>query len=249
VDDAKRRGAGADGRDERQRTIDTLCEAFANDELEVEEFERRVAAAHRATSGDELHRLLIGLPTASVPAPIEKGQPGERTADGAPLPAPTNAHAPTPFRGEVSPWGLSVGIMGGTSRTGYWVPAQRNVAVAIMGGCELDLREASLPPGVTEIYVVAFWGGVEIVVPPWLRVESSGMGIMGGFEHRHDVPTTAPPGGPLLRVNGLALMGGVEVSVRYPGESAGDARKRVKAERKAKRLAARRTRDGEEESA
>jgi hypothetical protein len=44
-------------------------------------------------------------------------------------------------------------------------------------------------------------------------------------------------------------MGGVEVSVRYPGESAGDARKRVKAERKAKRLAARRTRDGEEESA
>jgi hypothetical protein len=215
---------------ERQRTIDALCEAFANDELEVEEFERRVETAHRAASSEELRRLLNGLPSASVPAPVpKKGQ--------SPHPAPSTGATPTPYMGEVREWSFSLGVMGGTSRSGYWVPARKNVAIGVMGGCEVDLRDASLPPGVTEIIAVAFWGGVEIIVPPWLHVETSGIGLMGGFDHHQDVPSTGTLGGPLLRISGLALMGGVEVAVRYPGESARDARRRVKEERKGRRLA------------
>jgi hypothetical protein len=105
-----------------------------------------------------------------------------------------------------------------------------------MGGCEMDLREAQLAPGVTEIMVVAFMGGVEIVVPPWLQVEVSGIGIMGGFDHKQSAPPAHGPGAPVVRISGLAMMGGASVSVRYPGESASDARRRVKQERKAKRL-------------
>lgn len=223
---------------QRQRTIDALCEAFANDELEVEEFERRVATAHRATSAEELRSLLSGLPSANLPAPVSKKGQARKTPAAAPVPvaAPEDAKAPAPYMGEVREWSLSVGVMGGMSRVGSWVPARRNVAIGVMGGCEIDLREAPMPPGVTEIFCVAFWGGVEIIAPPWVHVDVSGVGIMGGFEHDQSTRSSPPPGAPTVRISGIALMGGVSVVVRYPGESAKDARRRIKEERKSKRL-------------
>lgn len=215
---------------EKQRAIDTLVEAFANDELEVDEFERRVAVAHRAGSSEELRRLLADLPSGNLPAPA-----GGRGSSPAGRPASARPAIVSPD--EVRDWSLAVGIMGATTRAGYWVPARRNVAVALMGGCELDFREAAFGPGVTEVHVVAVWGGVEIVVPPWLHLETSGVGIMGAFEHVHDSERPPrDPDRPVLRISGLALMGGVEVVVRLPGESARDARRRIKEQRKAARL-------------
>ncbi len=52
--------------------------------------------------------------------------------------------------------------------------------------------------------------------------------------------STMDPEAPVIRVTGVAIMGGVEVRVRYPGETARDARLRLKAERKALRQIARR---------
>lgn len=231
---------------ERQRTIDVLCEAFANDELEVEEFERRVEAAHRASSSEELRYLLTGLPSASVPAPVPKKGRSSQTVPAAGT-SPSPANVPAPYMGEVREWSVSVGVMGGNSQSGYWVPARKNVVIGVLGGCEMDLREAQLAPGVTEIIVVAFMGGVEVVVPPWLQVEVSGIGIMGGFEHNQSTPPLPTPGGPIVRISGLAMMGGASVSVRYPGESASDARRRVKEERKAKKLTRGRTPEDERE--
>lgn len=40
------------------------------------------------------------------------------------------------------------------------------------------------------------------------------------------------PAAPTVRISGFALMGGVEVLVRYPGETSRDARRRMKEERK-----------------
>jgi hypothetical protein len=67
-------------------------------------------------------------------------------------------------------------------------------------------------------------------------VEVSGIGIMGGFDHNQKTRSTPVPGGPVVRISGLALMGGVNVTVRYPGETAADARRRLKEEKRAKRL-------------
>jgi hypothetical protein len=234
---AVRPGEGPPGA-ERQRTIDTLCEAFANDELEVEEFERRVETAHRATSSDELRRLLSDLPTGRQPVRAGAGAQVQPRAGGGRI----RLHG-----GEVREWSLSVGIMGGMNRRGHWVPARHNVAVGLMGGCTLDFREAAFPPGVTEVHAVAIWGGIEVIVPPWLPVETSGIGIMGGFEHRQDAPASDDPDAPVLRISGLALMGGVDVMVRMAGESSKDARRRIKEERKSARpRAGRRKRDEEE---
>ena len=115
-----------------------------------------------------------------------------------------------------------------------------NQTIAVMGGVELDFREALLPRGVTELKVYAIMGGVEVIVPPDLNVESHGIGIMGGFDHAGNEMQHPDPNAPVLRVSGIALMGGVDIKVRHPGESARDARRRRRQERRDRRRALRR---------
>ena len=208
----------------RQVTVDALCEHFANDAMSVEEFERRVEAAHRAQTVDDLKELLRDLPGGDLPA----------TTGSASVPAPRPQHRIT-AAAHVPPRELVVAILGGARRKGRWTPARTNVALAVMGGTELDFREAALGPGVTDVKVFTMMGGVEIIVPPGVHVESRGIGIMGGFDHVTDYEATDPDA-PILRVSGLALMGGVEITVRNPGESKRDARRRRRLEHKERRL-------------
>lgn len=205
----------------RQLTVDALCEHFANDAMEMEEFERRVEAAHRAASPSDLKVLLRDLPGGGLPA--------ERPGGEAPEPEPRVRVMPAD---RVKERRLVMAVLGGASRKGRWAPARTNYALSVMGGTELDFREAVLGPGVTEVHAFAMWGGVEIIVPPGMRVESHGIAILGGFEHVEDVRMDSDdPDTPLLRITGVALMGGVEVTVRHPGESSREARKRRRAER------------------
>lgn len=217
------------GQTRRQEVIDILCEAFARDEVELEEFERRVEVAHRAETAADLDALLAGISTkGQVPAPA--GRPGSpHAADGARVGRP-GAH------GEVRERETIAGVMGGAGRRGRWTPARQITAIGIMGGVELDFREALFAPGVTEVHAFAFWGGIEILAPPDIRVECSGMGIMGGFDHQEEVSDEPANASTILRVTGLAVMGGVEVKVRYPGETGRDARRRLKEERRDRRL-------------
>lgn len=209
----------------RQRTVEALCDAFARDELSLDEFERRVEAAHRAASAIELDRLLVDLPAGALPATV--GRPGGGSPPGR---GPELARTTSPSE-SVREREVVAGVLGGSGRSGRWVPARRITAIAIMGGVELDFREAFLPSGVTEVHAFAFWGAVEIMAPPGVHVECSGISLMGGFEHRDDASEGIDRSGPVLRVTGVALMGGVEVSVRYPGETGGEARRRVREQR------------------
>lgn len=78
---------------------------------------------------------------------------------------------------------------------------------AVMGGCSLDMRGASIQ-GEAVINVFAFWGGVTIKCPPDWTVELQGTPILGGFEEK----TIAPPdNAKRLVIRGYAIMGGVEV--------------------------------------
>ncbi len=215
----------------RQEAIDRLAEAFAQDALAVDEFERRVELVHEAESASELREILADLPSsAPPPAPVPSGEtrPAPRPSP-APYPALEGLHVPENA--------LIMGALGGAVRRGRWVPARRTKAIGILGGVELDFREAMLPPGVTEVQCFAFWGGVEIVVPPNVSVECDGIGILGGFEQKHEAPLLTDPDAPVIRIRGVAIMGGVEVSARYAHESPKDARRRLKQERReARRL-------------
>ncbi len=232
------------GDSERQKAVDALCEAFADDRLGVDEFERRVELAHRAATLQELRVLLGDLPRAhggvpAIPEDRRRAAAETRRVEGA-----LGAPHPLLDADKVRDTSFIVGILGGGTRRGAWRPARHNYAVGVLGGFELDFRETPLPPGVTEVRVFAFWGGGEIIVPPDVIVEVSTVGILGGFEYRHEHASTQDPDAPVLRITGLAVMGGGEVSVRYPGETKRDSRRRRRELRRERR---RRLKRGEDE--
>jgi hypothetical protein len=108
--------------------------------------------------------------------------------------------------------------MSGHSTRGRWRIGGKTKAVAVMGGCDMDLRRAEIEGPEVEITAFAFWGGVEIIVPEGFDVELRGFSFMGGRSLRlRDVPIV--PGSPRIIVRGFAVMGGIEVKSR-PNRSA-----------------------------
>jgi len=80
--------------------------------------------------------------------------------------------------------------------------------VAVMGGCAIDLRNATIAGEEAVVDVTAFWGGLEIRVPDDWYVESRGVALLGGFGDKTQGPLQ---GGKRLVVTGMAIMGGVEI--------------------------------------
>jgi hypothetical protein len=75
-------------------------------------------------------------------------------------------------------------------------------------------------------------GALELILPPQLAIDVDVSVIMGSCEQRHRAPVEADPTRAFLRVTGSVLMGSVEIFTRLPGESARDARRRERRERK-----------------
>ena len=209
----------------RERVIARLSDHFAHDALDVDEFERRVTVAQTSDDPADIEALLADLP--GVGGPI------------APVPAVVPTVVPALLPAERDRDTLYA-IFGGIDRRGTWTVPRRMKIVAIMGGAHLDLREARFPPGVVELDVTAVMGGIEIVVPPGLAVQMHGSAIMGGFADVDRAPANPDPDAPLLRVRGLTMMGGVNISMRLPGESERGARRReqraLRDERREQRL-------------
>jgi len=222
---APAKGALVALRSRRDEVIELLCDSYAADLLDVTEFERRLDLVHRATDLVVLNEIVRDVELADNTASMT-----------------SNATGTLPVAIEVSGRAKTknvVAIMGGVRRKGQWRPPKKLRTIAIMGGVDLDFREVTLPPGPTDIHVYTIMGGVEIIVPPGVAVECEGIAIMGGFETVDRAPPVPDPTQATLRVRGFALMGGVDVSTRLPGESARQARRRRKREGKAKELAAR----------
>src|SRR5262245_671724 len=103
----------------------------------------------------------------------------------------------------------AIAVLGGVVRKCNSKDFQGGELTAIMGGCEIDLREADIQSEEAVINTFAWWGGIEIKVPEDWTVISSGFPLMGGF-----ADTTRPPQeGPKKRlvIKGFAIMGGVEI--------------------------------------
>jgi predicted membrane protein len=98
-------------------------------------------------------------------------------------------------------------ILGGFERRLGTPDFRGGEITAIMGGCALDLREASIMKEAV-INVFAIWGGITIKVPPDWTVVLHGTPVMGGFTEKTARP---PDDSKRLVVTGYALMGGVEV--------------------------------------
>ena len=168
---------------DREAAVVRLREAGGEGRLTLEELAERVERADGARTRGELDALTADLPDV----PSARAYPD----------------APTKERRWV------VAIMGGEERKGRWRPARRTNALSIMGGVDIDLREAELADG-AEILATAVMGAVTITVPPGVSVEMSGFALMGGNAGPDDKSLPLPDA-PVVHVRAYSLMGGVVV--------------------------------------
>lgn len=221
-------------RERREEIISWLTDAFANDALDVNEFEDRVSAAHKAENIVALDKLVEDL------APFEARDDDETESTALVRRPDPSLAANRPDKRSVTT------IMGAVERKGSWKVPARLTVTTLMGASELDFRDTALPPGETEVKVRAMMGAVTIIVPPDIAVDCEGSGIMGAFEHLDRSTTTPDPDTPLLHIHGWTIMGAVEIETRLPGESGRQARKRKRKERRRLRAEAKKRLKDEE---
>lgn len=102
----------------------------------------------------------------------------------------------------------AVAVLGGVNRGNNSGAFRGGDLTAVMGGCEIDLRQARID-GEAVIDVFAMWGGIEIRVPEDWTVIGRVTPLLGGFEDKTRPPQTA--GAHKLIIRGFVVMGGVEV--------------------------------------
>ena len=166
---------------DRHRMVEVLRRHCGEGRLTLDEFSDRVEVVFDARTRGELDAVVSDLPAVATPVPETR-------------------------RRKIKRW--AVAIMSGHTRKGKWRPAEEMTALAIMGGCDLDFRQAEIDQPEIRITAIAIMGGIDIVVPEGIAVDVSGLPLLGDFSSRvKDSPII--PGSPVIRVRGFSLMGGV----------------------------------------
>jgi hypothetical protein len=102
-----------------------------------------------------------------------------------------------------------VAVMGGVERRNLSNDFRGGAATAVMGGIDIDLRDATMERSEAVLDVSSVMGGVKIRVPETWTVVSRVNTIMGGFKDDTRRPHTDEH---RLIVQGTLLMGGLKVS-------------------------------------
>jgi hypothetical protein len=163
---------------ERDAVVAELQEHSAQGRLTLEEFSARADEAFAAKTLADLEAVRRELPAITSPrAPARKARR----------------------------WIVS--IMGGVDRKGRWRVPRKLTVLSLMGGSEIDLRQAQIEHDEVTITAYSIMGGTDIYVPEGIEVDHSGFAFMGGnSDWGRDRPPR--PGTPLIRLRTFALMGG-----------------------------------------
>src|SRR4029077_15011770 len=170
---------------ERDQTLRILGEHAAVGRLTLDELEERSGRALAAKTRGELATLTATLPQ-------EAGQD---------RPAPPLAKKPVRWR---------VAIMSGSQRRGRFRAVGSINAISIMGGDEIDLREAEIEGGELTLNLVAVLGGATIYIPDSIELDVGGFSLMGG---NTEIGSERPPrpGAPVIKLRAWNLLGGAPV--------------------------------------
>ena len=165
--------------------------------LTLDELEERSGRALAAKTRGELATL-----TSDLPREGDQAQPG-----------------PGQVTRTKKPVRWMVAIMAGSHRRGRFRAVGSINAVAIMGGDEIDLREAEIEGGELTLNLVAIMGGANIYIPDSIEVEVGGFSLMGGNTEIGS-ERSPRPGAPLIRIRTYNLMGGATI-FRVPPQARG----------------------------
>jgi len=173
---------------ERDATLKVLGDHAAVGRLSLDELEDRADRALTCRTRGELSALTVDLPSDAALASSE---------------ASALAEVHRPVR-------RTVAVMGGASRRGPFRAVSRFSAIAVMGGDNIDLREAQIDGRELTIRVFSVMGAVNIYVPETMEVELGGFSIAGanrerGGHRRHQAKAQ------VIRIRGFNLMGGTTV--------------------------------------
>ena len=170
---------------ERDAALQRLSAATGDGRLTLEEFSQRMDRATTAKTRAELDRLVPDLPTDAAAA---SGAVAERS------PGRPSWH--------VSP-------IGGLSVSGPWRMERSVIVVSLIGGADLDLRQAQLAAPEVTLTKVSLLGGVSIGIPPGIRADVSGFSLIGGTSV--DAEPSPGPGAPTVQVRAFSLIGGTRI--------------------------------------
>jgi len=179
---------------ERDETVRILGEHAAVGRLTLDELEERSSQALSAKTRGELATLTTDLPPQA----------------GRDAPAPAQASKPVRWM---------VAIMSGTHRRGRFRAVGSINAVSIMGGDEIDLREAEIEGGELTVNLVAVLGGANIYIPDTVELDVGGFSLLGG-NTEIGIERPPRPGAPVIRLRAWNLLGGATI-FRVPPQARG----------------------------
>ncbi len=193
---------------DRHHVAEVLRQAAGDGRLDLDELDQRLEDAWAAKVYTDLVPIVADLPgDRNLPTPV--APPTPMTVSRPPLPGPGVATRHT----------SSFAVMSGAERKGIWEVGDSYTAFTLMGGIQIDLREAVFTSREVVITANAVMGGVEIFVNAGTHVINDVVGIMGGSTLTNKVLPALSEDSPVVRVRGVALMGGVDISRRQmPGE-------------------------------
>lgn len=104
----------------------------------------------------------------------------------------------------------SVSIFGGSEQNVFSKNFKGGDLIAIFGGCVVNLTQADFE-GTIVLDVVAFFGGIKIIVPSSWEVKSEVTAVFGGLDDKRSAVIPSETSRKVLKINGVALFGGVEI--------------------------------------
>lgn len=195
---------------ERERAIELLRRHTGDGRLTLDEFSDRAGEVYAAITLGQLEKVTADLPVLATTTVLPERRRRRATR-------------------------FTMSLMGGHRRTGRWRVAGHTMAIAVMGGTELDLRNAEFDGDEIHITAMAIMGGIDIIVPEGVEVEMTGLAIMGGKDSKVR-PGPRVPGAPVVRVLAFALMGGVNVRNKRDRALRDEHRQTKQLEREQRRL-------------
>jgi Domain of unknown function (DUF1707) len=179
-------GAGVRASDaERDATVERLSQAAGEGRLTLEEFSQRMEQATTARTRAELDRLVTDLPASAEPsgAAVSIGTHGGPSWHVTPV--------------------------GGLNVFGPWRMGRHVIVLTLVGGARLDLSQAELAAPDVTLTKVSLVGGVRARIPRGIRVDASGLSLIGGTQVE-GAPDPGP-GAPTIHIRAFSLVGGIRI--------------------------------------